>query len=279
MSRIRQIIFGTVRKLALLPLKLLPRRWKMSELERLASDMVTEVTTGCGSIRFWCPSSLLAMRADTMFTKEPDMIAWIDSIDQGSVFWDIGANVGVFSLYAARKTKAVVLAFEPSAANFHVLVRNIQLNHLSDQVAAYCLALSGQTELGVINLASAEPGSAMSQFGRAGETSRYWGQEAIATHGMVGITVDDFIARFQPPFPTHLKMDVDGLEWPILQGAMATLRDPRLKAVMVELSISNSDESAAAVQFLGAAGFRLESRGEEQGNAEESAANHLFVRA
>jgi FkbM family methyltransferase len=208
------------------------------------------------------------------------MIAWIDGFEECTVLWDIGANIGIFSLYAGLRRRTSVLAFEPSAANFHVLSRNIQLNELSERVTPYCLALSGRTQLGVLNMQSAAMGAAMTQFGQAGEPSRYWnGQIRPSVHGMVGFSIDDFIARFDPPFPNYLKMDVDGFELPILEGARAALRDPRLKSMMIELNITNAVEYQRALALLEAAGFRLSSRGDVQGQQDEKAANHLFERA
>ena len=205
------------------------------------------------------------------------MIQWIDGLEEGAVLWDIGANVGVFSLYAASRRKARVLAFEPSAANFYVLSRNIQINGLNT-VAAYCVALAGVTELGVLNLGSAELGAALSQFGKAGELSRYLTRGEATGHGMVGFTVDEFIQRFNPPFPEHLKMDVDGLEWPILQGATKTLADSRLRSAMIELSLTDKAERDCALELLDGCGLRFVSHGEAQGTVTERAANHLFVR-
>ena len=95
---------------------------------------------------------------------------------------------------------------------------------------------------------------------------------------MIGFTIDDFVSRFAPAFPTHLKMDVDGLEGEILRGAAATLRDPRLISAMVELSVTDHDERRRALALLADAGLDLVSQGESQGANNEAAANHLFVR-
>ena len=73
-------------------------------------------------------------------------------------------------------------------------------------------------------------------------------------------------------------MDVDGLELAILQGARNNLRDPRLRAAMVELSLTNRDERKQAMSLLQTMGLEFISQGEEQGTAAESAANHLFER-
>ena len=261
------------------PLQLLGPQLRAQALERLSATMIAEAAVPGGAIKFFAPTPLLQMRAATVLVKEPDMIRWLDGLPPEAVLWDIGANVGVFTLYAAVARRARVLAFEPSAANFHVLARNVSLNQLNDRVTAYCVALSGTTELGTLNVASPDMGTAMSHFGKAGEMSRYWSGGGGASHGMVGLTVDEFIERFQPSFPTHLKMDVDGLEWPILQGAVKTLRDPRLRSAMVERSLTQHAERNQAMAWLAAAGLKFVAHGEAQSGGDEQAANHLFVRA
>ena len=207
------------------------------------------------------------------------MIAWLKGLGQQDVLWDVGSNVGVFSVYAAAVQGCRVIAFEPSAANFFVLTRNIQLNALSNLVVAYPVALAGGTSLGVLNLDSVEPGTAMSQFGKAGESSRYSSNRAPMTHGMLGFSIDAFIAHFSAPIPTHLKIDVDGLEGAILEGAAVTLRHRRLRSVMVELSLTDQDERQRAIALLDDCGLHLQSRGQAQGAAGEQAANHLFARS
>ena len=101
----------------------------------------------------------------------------------------------------------------------------------------------------------------MSQFGRVGEASRYPTQSRPLWHGMIGFTVDDFIAKFGAACPTHLKLDVDGLEWPILQGARATLSDARLRSAMVEISLTNGSERAASLALMRECGFDARLKG------------------
>ena len=267
-----------LRRVALMPLHIVGPDIRAEATELLSAAAVAEIPLPSGTLKFHAPATLLRRRASSMLTKEPDTIAWLNTLTDRDVLWDIGANVGVFSLYAAAARRCTVLAFEPSAANFFVLTRNVQLNALSERVSTYCVALSGAGGLGVLNLDSAELGTAMSQFGRRGESSRYAGGASGVSHGMIGFTIDEFIRQFTPPFPTHLKLDVDGLEWPILQGAAATLRDPRLRSLMVELSLTQTSESAQAIAWLAGCGLHLVSRGESQESAGERAANHLFQR-
>jgi len=248
-------------------------------LEKMNSSMVSRVDVPAGSLLFATPTPLLQARAKSVMTKEPDTIRWIDGFEPGDVFWDVGANVGVFCLYAVRQRGVRVLAFEPSADNYAVLCRNVEINAFEDRVAPYCIALSGGTELGVLNSPSREMGASLHQFGKRGEACRYWaGGNTTSAQGVVGFSIDDFIGQFRPPFPTRLKIDVDGLEWPILQGARNTLCDRRLKSVMAELPLSDEDERNRAIGWLSDAGLDLLSVGEAQESGGERAANHFFSR-
>jgi FkbM family methyltransferase len=279
LNRAKSVGLRAVRELASLPLRMMPEFQRGLALEKMTSLMVSRVDVPAGSLLFTTPTPLLQARAKSIMTKEPDTIRWIDEFKPSDVFWDIGANVGVFGLYAARQRGVLVLAFEPSADNYAVLCRNIEINAFEDQVIPYCVALVGGTKLGVLNSPSREMGASLHQFGQKGQTSRYWnGGNTTSAQGVVGFSIDDFIEQFRPPFPTRLKIDVDGLEWPILQGARNTLCDRRLKSVMAELPLSDEGERNRAIRWLSDAGLDLLSVGEAQESGGERAANHFFSR-
>ncbi len=277
LARLKSAARGLARLIAAAPLRAVDGETRARLIEEVSERMTTTVDIGRASIQFYTPTPILQWRAKTSLTKEPDMMRWLDDLGRDAVFWDIGANVGVFSLYAARRIGCRVLAFEPAAANFHVLARNITLNDLSNRVSAYCVAFAGKTGLGVLNLDSISMGASLSQFGVAGDRSRYMGAN-ISAQSMLGFTIDRFIELFDPPFPTHIKIDVDGLELAIVEGAAGTLCDPRLRSVMLELSLSNSEERNAGMRLMEAAGLRYMACGEAQSSNNESAANHLFLR-
>ena len=243
---------GALRRLSCWPLKLVGENLRAEALEGLSEKMIASTPVPGGCVRFYeAPTSLLRSRATSLLSKEPETIQWIDGFNDAAVLWDIGANVGVYTLYAAIRRNASVLAFEPSAANFHVLSKNIQLNSLCQRVTAYCIALAGETSLGVLNLDSSSMGLAINQFGEPGEISPYSEKtDAAIVHGTIGYTIDDFIGKFAPPFPTHIKMDVDGIELEILEGARKTLRDPRISSVLVELSLTDADQQRRGRRFL-----------------------------
>src|SRR3990172_115673 len=87
------------------------------------------------------------LRAELIASKEPETLEWIDSFADSAVLFDIGANIGVFSLYAALHRNCDVYAFEPEAKNYACLNKNIFLNKLGRRVRALNVALHNRTTI------------------------------------------------------------------------------------------------------------------------------------
>jgi FkbM family methyltransferase len=243
-------------------------------------ELLMRSATPGGTLTFVASNAALVYRARSVLSKEPETTAWIDSFAPGCCLWDIGANIGVYSLYAARRRSARVLAFEPAAANYSVLNRNIELNDVSGSVHAYCLAFSGQTQLATLNLTNTGAGGATNNFDQDGAISPYAVRTgSVFNQGMLGFSIDGFIEQFAPPFPDHLKIDVDGIEERILSGARRTLADARLRSVLIELETVDLAPYQRCVAMLTDAGLELQSRGVLQavGTAMRPM-NHIFVR-
>ena len=84
-------------------------------------------------IKFLSLINFLEWRVNTYFSKEPETLKWIDSFQEKEnlIFWDIGANIGLYSIYNSLKyPKSTTIAFEPSSSNLRVLTRNISINNL-----------------------------------------------------------------------------------------------------------------------------------------------------
>jgi FkbM family methyltransferase len=222
-------------------------------------EIIERVNTKGGRIAFYCLGDLALWRARTLFTKEPETIEWIDGFSAGDVFWDVGANVGLYSVYAAIARKVEVLAFEPSASNYLLLNRNVEINRLSDHVRAYCVAFAGETRIDALNMQSTQFGGAMSSFA---EHKDHMGKEFLPSYqqGAIGFAIDDFIAKFDPPFPNHLKIDVDGIEDQIVLGAKNTLANPRLRSISIELEANRVEYTGLVLERLETAGLKLVSR-------------------
>ena len=130
----------------------------------------TQVVTHQGlEMRFSVPNQLNHFRVTTFATKEPETLEWIDHLPQNSLVWDIGANVGLYTVYAALKRKSRVVAFEPSVFNLELLARNLYLNHLQDRVTLLPIALSDQMGSNKLRMSSTEWGGGFVYF-----RERYW---------------------------------------------------------------------------------------------------------
>ena len=66
------------------------------------------------------PNNVCYYRAKTFSTKEPETLEWIDSFSKSSVFWDIGSNIGLYSIYASLNG-IKSFSFEPMPENINQL--------------------------------------------------------------------------------------------------------------------------------------------------------------
>jgi FkbM family methyltransferase len=192
--------------------------------------------------------------------KEPDTVQWIeDTMKPGDVFYDVGANVGAYSLVAAKYFAGAVkvYAFEPAFLNFSQLCRNLSLNNCQDSVFPLSVALSDQTTIGQFNYHDLIPGGSLHTFGEAVD---YTGQifTPVFTQTMLSYRLDDLIDQFKIPKPTHIKIDVDGIEKAVLEGARTTLSDPSLRTVIVELEAGQGEREIT--ELLLECGFKLGSQ-------------------
>ena len=80
----------------------------------------------------------------TIFSKEPTTIPWLEAIRADETLVDIGANIGLYSIYAAAYTGCRVYAFEPEALNYAELNKNVFVNDLHGRVSAFCIAMSDE---------------------------------------------------------------------------------------------------------------------------------------
>lgn len=205
-------------------------------------------------LTFATPNELARARAETFSSKEPETLEWLDSIPEGATVWDIGANVGLYSCYAAKARKCPTYAFEPSPFNIELLARNIVLNGLSGRVVVVPLPLSEATAVSRLNMSSVEWGGAMSTFGQDyGHDGRALGK--VFEYPTLGVSMEDAVALLKIPRPDYIKMDVDGIEHLILKGGASVLRG--VKGLLVEINDDFAAQADGAGALLRAAGLTL----------------------
>ncbi len=205
-------------------------------------------------IRLSTPNFLTRHRAKTFFTKEPDTLKWIDSFNQNSVFYDIGANVGLYSIYAGLTKKSRVFCFEPSVFNLELLTKNIYLNNLVDNVTIAPIALNDKIKVSNLKLSNTEWGGAHSTFDKDfdGDGKK---MKIKFAYNTIGFDLNSFVKFSKIPMPDHIKIDVDGLEHFILKGGNYVIENA--KSILVEINENFNSQKEISEKILKASGFQL----------------------
>lgn len=233
--KVSQAIATTLR-LILSPLGHFRRDTMLSILAETIIPIVNVQTVHDKTIKFWGFGGWPLYRGRSVLEKEKLTISWIDGFEPDSVFWDIGANIGAFSIYAAAARKIETYSFEPSASNYAVLCRNIEINKADETVTSFPIALSNKTEAGHLNMISTSAGNTGGQFIEAEER-----ESNIFKQSCLGFTANDFVKAYKIPMPNHIKIDVDGIEILILQGADDILKNKALKSLILEADITTQE--------------------------------------
>ncbi len=233
---------------------------------------VATIRTEHGDLFCRCGHGRLLWRARTFHTEEPETVRWLDSINRDDCLWDVGANVGLYSIYAAKFRKCWVYAFEPESQNFALLVENIALNRVGKNCQPACLAISERTALGELHVRYVTKGGAYNLFDPLdsdlanGEdlpesiraVMQGASEESAIRQMVAGMSLDDLLLQSKLEGPTHLKIDVDGLEPWIIQGAQKVLESRQLRTILIEIN-KKSKRDMAIPDFLASKGFQLSS--------------------
>lgn len=229
---------------------------------------------------FSTPSVMTRWRVETIHEKEPCTLEWIAGFAPGDVMIDVGANVGMYTIWAAATRGTKVFAFEPEAQNYALLNRNIMANGVQDRVKAYCMGLSDRAGLTELHMADMRVGGSNHAVGEALDFKNEPMQAAFR-QGCVAATLDALVAGGDIPVPAHIKIDVDGIEPKVVAGAATVLRDPAVRSLMIETN-TNVPAHRDMIAALGALGFTTDAaqvdRAMRKDGPFKGVAEHVFRR-
>jgi FkbM family methyltransferase len=218
-----------------------------SRLKRMLPDRYFVFRYPGGRI-YWNPGNSPGMLARVLGIYEADKMATVlKLLTSGSTFVDVGANVGDYSLLAARIVghAGKVLCFEPEPRNRYWLQRAIDLNGYGN-IEVYAVALSdrnGQVPLYLGEIAgyhSLIPGLPERQAGTISVTTR---------------TLDSLLEELGRDRIDMMKIDVEGAELQVLRGARATLEKNPDIILLLELHPGLGVNPAEVCNFLRQLGF------------------------
>lgn len=163
-----------------------------------------------------------------------DMAFLLHFLRRGDIFADVGANIGSYSILASAVRGATSIAFEPDPGTFASLKRNVMLNGIEE------LTMLHETALGAT--------AGQVEFTTGLDTTNHVADNASdQTRTVSMVTLDQVLENRRP---IMMKMDVEGFEFDVLQGALRTLASSELQAVLTE------NRSPAVVAVLGDVGFQ-----------------------
>ena len=229
-------------------------------------------------IKFYIPSNLVEWRVDTIFEKEPETLQWIKDFKSQKneiLFWDIGANVGLYSIYAACLHENIkIISFEPSVLNTNILARNISENKLNEKIIINQIQLTNK-ENSFLEMKESfvEEGASLSTFG---EKFNYEGKDfkSKINYKIFGTTINYFIENKILSIPNYIKIDVDGIEHLIIEKADKVLESDDLKSVLVEVNENFKEQEHLVKQIMEKYNFKLEEKKQSENVANiESLAN------
>lgn len=202
----------------------------------------------------YCPNNFTRWRAETFFSKEPETIEWIDSFQKGDILFDVGGNVGLYTIYAAKRGHEVY-TFEPESLNYGLINKNVYLNDVSDKVTNLNIGLSDENGVLYLYIPTFQAGGALNNLGEAKDWQHKSFKEDFK-QAVLAFSLDYFLEKYAKHFPTHLKIDVDGVESKIIHGAEKTLKDNRLKSLLIELN-EELPEDIGLIDFIENCGLKL----------------------
>lgn len=250
----------------------------LEQYEKLSPHRILHA--GATEVIYATPNVFTQWRVDSLFTKEPDTIEWISGFQPGEVFLDIGANVGMYTIWAAKTRNVRTFAFEPESQNYALLYRNIVMNGLSENVIAYCMALSDTSSYSLLHLSQFELGGSCHSFGEK-VNHHLERRDTKLSQGCVSTTLDTLVSGGVLPVPNYIKIDVDGIEHKVLAGCQNVLTDPRVKSVLVEIN-THLEQHRKIIADMQALGFSYSdaqvAKAQRTEGAFEGIGNYVFHR-
>ena len=222
--------------------------------EFIENDSYKKIKILDRDVKFFVPNYITNWLIDEFYTKEPETLEWIDSFEKKEnkiIFWDIGANIGIYSIYASLKYPNIeVVSFEPSTSNLRILTRNISINKLEEKIKVNQFPLSNvENKYLMFKEDKFIEGVALHTWG---ENYNFEGKSFNPTNNykIYGTTINYLLDNNILTIPDYIKIDVDGIEHLILRGASKYLKNPNIKSLSIELNENFKEQFDSAFNIM-----------------------------
>tara|TARA_S200000501_G_C20823512_1_gene743934 strand:+ start:753 stop:1631 length:879 start_codon:yes stop_codon:yes gene_type:complete len=257
-------ILNVIYKLLVITDKIIDKFFKKSFLyyfkDLFEKDLYIEKKILNKKVSFYIPNKVTKWRVGTFYEKEPETLEWIDTFNDSNkiIFWDIGANIGLYSIYAALKHKNIeIISFEPSTNNLRILSRNISINNLEGKIKINQFPLSDKTnEFASMNESEFIEGWSMGTFAYQND---FEGKHFVPKqkYKILGTSINYLLDSKILNVPNFIKIDVDGIEHMILKGADKYLDNKNIKSMLIELNENFKDQFDSVLRIMSDKKFKI----------------------
>ena len=186
-------------------------------------------------------NSSLTKRCLSYINDEPLTLDWLESFDDNSIFYDIGSNIGGFSFLALLLNNNIkIFSFEPNFMNFYCQLKTCVQNKFSN-IFPMNLAINDNDEFNLFKYDWLNNGS-KGTFGDKLKTemlnsdySNPFKRGISSEIGILGTSLDSLVYDFGLDIPNYIKIDVDGNDLLVLEGAKRLLKEKNIKEIFIEV--------------------------------------------
>ena len=175
---------------------------------------------------------LSAWRSKTFYSKEPETLKWLEFFAMTNhnheIFVDVGANIGIYTLYWLHFPNTRAIAIEPFDENIRLLSKNIRMNNFMTRVDIISKPLSSQNTLGWSTINDIRPGGSDYKLSLNNNLNQ---SNSIKVETL---TLDSILGGKKEKY--ILKIDTDGTDFDILKGAELALKDGKIVSILIESS-------------------------------------------
>lgn len=224
--------------------KILKKRNFVNHLfDKLYTENISKIEINNKLIKFWTPGNYSKWMVDHFLQKEKLVEKFILEMpdDENTIFWDIGANLGVFSIFcASHKAKTKIVAFECSPSAVLAISKNISLNNFENRISIFQLGLSNSKNSFL--MLKEEKDSLGDQFNSLGKDFDFENQKINSPKHKYKIysnSVYDILQNKVLEVPNYIKLDVGSFELEVLEGFGNFLENSKIKSIVTEMKFGS----------------------------------------
>ena len=212
---------------------------------------------------FFSPNVLVDILIRDFYSKEPETLQWIESFKKKEkiIFWDIGSNIGLYSIYAAVNFENIeVVSFEPSTSNLRILSRNIFINNLDNKIKIFQLPLGLlKNKFLSFNERKFIEGESHNSLDK---NIDFEGKNMNPSnkYKLFSTNIDQIIEDKILEIPDYIKIDVDGIEHLILKGGLSVLKNPKILEIQIEINENYMEQFNTILKIMKDCNFKLKAK-------------------